>query len=61
VSVPEGIQPLLIIVAATLVAMAGVWLAVLGVRDHDRFALWTGSAVFVACSLVVALFLSGPS
>ena len=54
-------QPLLILMAGTLVALAGAWAVFVGIRTHDRLALWVGSVVFVACSLVVALFLLGPS
>jgi hypothetical protein len=57
----EGMQPLLIVVAATLVALASVWVVLLGIRADDRLALWVGSVVFVVCCLVVALFLLGPS
>ena len=57
----EGMQPLLILMAGTLVALAGAWAVFVGIRTHDRLALWVGSVVFVACSLVVALFLLGPS
>jgi hypothetical protein len=54
-------QPLLIVVAGTLVAPAGAWAVFVGIRAHDRLTFWVGSVVFVACCLVVALFLLGPS
>ncbi len=57
----EGMQPLLIVVAGTLVALAGAWAVLVGIRAHDRLALGVGSVVFVMCCLVVALFLLGPS
>jgi hypothetical protein len=57
----EGMQPLLIVVAGTLVALAGIWVVLLGIRAHDRLAFGVGSVVFVVCCLVVALFLLGPS
>ncbi len=55
-----GTKPLLILVAAVLVALASVWAVLAGVRAQDRLALWVGSAVFVACCVVVALFLLEP-
>ncbi len=57
----EGMQPLLMVVAGTLVALAGAWAVFVGIRAHDRLTFWVGSVVFVACCLVVALFLLGPS
>jgi hypothetical protein len=57
----EGMQPLLIVVAGTLVGLAGAWAVLVGIRTHDRLALGVGSVVFVVCCLVVALFLLGPS
>ncbi len=57
----EGMQPLLIVVAGTLVALAGAWAVLVGIRAHDRLALGVGSVVFVVCCLVVALFVFGPS
>ena len=59
--VGEGMQPLLILVAGTLVALAGAWAVFVGIRAKDRLALWVGSVVFVVCCAVVALFLLGPS
>ena len=59
--VAEGMQPLLILVAGTLVALAGAWAVFVGIRAKDRLALWVGSAVFVVCCAVVVLFLLGPS
>ena len=56
-----GMQPLLILVAATLVALGGAWAALVGIRAKDRFALWVGLVVFVVCGAVVALFVLGPS
>jgi hypothetical protein len=57
----EGMQPLLIVVAGTLVALAGAWAVLVGIRARDRLALGVGSVVFVVCCIVVALFLLGPS
>jgi uncharacterized membrane protein YccC len=54
-------QPLLIVVAATLVALASAWAVLVGIRAKDRFSLWVGLVVFVVCSSVVTLFLLGPS
>ena len=54
-------QPLLIVVAGTLVGLAGAWAVLVGIRAHDRLALGVGSVVFVVCCLVVALFFLGPS
>ncbi len=54
-------QPLLIIVAGTLVCLASAWAVLVGIRAHDRLAVGVGAVVFVACCLVVALFLLGPS
>ncbi len=54
-------MPLLILVAATLVALAGAWAVFVGIRVRDWFALLVGLAVSIACSAVAALFILGPS
>ena len=54
-------QPLVIVIAATLVALGGAWAALVGIRTKDRFAFGVGVVVFVVCGSVVALFLLGPS
>ena len=35
----EGLQPLLIVVAGTLVGLAGAWAVLVGIRAYDRLAL----------------------
>ncbi len=56
-----GMQPLPIVVATTLVALAGAWAVFEGVLARDWLVLSVGSVVFVVCCTVVALFILGPS